>query len=78
MTVSWRNRDKQSLRRQREDNGNPEYIYELTTADGSLALDADENVGRMSRKTIPRPRPAGRIRRALRSATRRISGSTLD
>ena len=33
-----------------EDNGNPDYVYELTTADGSLSLDANENVGQMSRK----------------------------
>jgi len=34
-----------------EDTGAKEYTYELLTADDSLVLDADENVGRMTRKS---------------------------
>ena len=34
-----------------EDTGASEYTYELLTADDSLLLDADENVGRMTRKS---------------------------
>jgi alpha-L-fucosidase len=34
-----------------EDTGNNEYIYELFTADGSLLLDAKENVGPLTRKS---------------------------
>jgi alpha-L-fucosidase len=34
-----------------EDNGNPDYIYELITSDDSLDLDAKEDIGRLSRKS---------------------------
>ncbi len=34
-----------------EDNGDSDYIYELITADDSLALDASGNIGELTRKT---------------------------